>query len=115
MATRKSTWRGRLGLLLGLLAYFSLVYWLFPRLGIGCVFRDVLGFPCPGCGMSRAFLALLRLDVVAAFRYNPLIFGMPYVFVYLFFDLKPERLHRRILLGIGVLALIHWTYVLFQH
>lgn len=102
-----------LALLLG--GYFGLVFWLFPRLGITCVFQHLFHVPCPGCGMTRAAFALLRLDFAAAWGYNPLIFAMPYLLVYLFFDLRPARLHRRILLGIGVAALIHWAFVLWQH
>lgn len=109
----KITQRVLLALLL--LGYFSLVLWLFPRLGIHCVFLSCFGIPCPGCGMTRAAFSLLRLDLAAAWRYNPLIFAMPYVLAYLFFDLRPPRVHRRILLAIGVAALIHWAFVLLQH
>ena len=111
----KNKWVRRLCLLGGLVAYFALVFWAFPRLGLRCVFLDFLGFPCPGCGMTRAFFSLLRLDIAAAWRYHPLVFAMPYVVAYLFFDLKPARVHRYILAAVGVAALIHWAFVLVQH
>lgn len=37
-----------------------------------CPFHSLLGIPCPGCGMTRAFLALLRGDVRKAFYWHPL-------------------------------------------
>lgn len=40
--------------------------------GTICLFHIITGFDCPGCGMTRAFHAMLQLDVVRAFRYNPL-------------------------------------------
>ena len=44
------------------------VAWLaLYLLDIGCVFRLMTGIPCPGCGMTRAWLAALRLDFSAAF------------------------------------------------
>ena len=47
-------------------------------MGIPCVLHEVTGLECPGCGISRAILALARLDFAAAFDYNavwPLIIG----------------------------------------
>ena len=41
-------------------------------LGIPCLFHRITGWQCPGCGNSRAALALLRLDLGAALGYNPL-------------------------------------------
>jgi hypothetical protein len=38
----------------------------------GCLFRTVTGIPCPGCGMTHAFLAAFRLDFADAFRWHPL-------------------------------------------
>lgn len=41
--------------------------WLRP-----CAFRSLTGIPCPTCGTTRAALALLNLDLAAAFAVNPL-------------------------------------------
>ena len=41
--------------------------------GIPCVFHVVTGLYCPGCGISRMFLALLRFDFAAAAQYNLLV------------------------------------------
>ena len=37
-----------------------------------CVFKVAVGAPCPGCGLTRATLALLQLDFGEAFRLHPL-------------------------------------------
>jgi hypothetical protein len=37
-----------------------------------CLFKRVLGLPCPGCGLTRAYLSLLRFDLGNAFFYHPL-------------------------------------------
>lgn len=44
--------------------------------GIPCVFHLVTGLQCPGCGVSRMCLALLRLDFPAAWQANPAILAM---------------------------------------
>ena len=54
----------------------GILYFVFISLtdmGIPCVFRLVTGLQCPGCGISRMLAALIRLDFVSAFRYNPVI------------------------------------------
>lgn len=38
------------------------------------MFHLVTGLQCPGCGVSRMCLALLRLDFPGAFAANPAIF-----------------------------------------
>jgi hypothetical protein len=58
------------------------VFYILGRRGIGipCLFRSVTGWLCPGCGNSRAALALLRLDFSGALEYNMLF---PLEFAYL--------------------------------
>lgn len=52
----------------GLLVITGLVFFLDR----GCVFYHLTGVPCPGCGITRAYLATMRLDFVTAFRMHPL-------------------------------------------
>lgn len=100
--------RRKLLLLVFLLVYFALAYTLLNYANITCVFQALSGIPCPGCGMTRAAKSLMRLDFASAWGYNPLIFAMPYVFLYLFCDWK-AKIHKCLLLMIGILALINWV------
>lgn len=38
-----------------------------------CGFANLTGWPCPGCGMTRALQALMRGDLAAAHRQHPLV------------------------------------------
>ena len=38
--------------------------------GVGCVWRFLFHYPCPGCGITRACVALVHGDFKAAFEYN---------------------------------------------
>ncbi len=65
-----------LGKKVALVLAAGLTYYAFVRLtgwGIPCVFYLASGKYCPGCGVSRMCVALLRLDFEAAFRANMLI------------------------------------------
>lgn len=106
--------RQRILLALLFLVYFTIVYLVMWQTGISCVFLHFLGIPCPGCGMTRALCALLRLDFVGALKYNPLIFCMPYVFAYIFLDFKNRKVHNIIIKVIGILALVNWICNIFK-
>lgn len=64
--------------------------------------------------MTRALLALLKSDFYSAIKYNILIFFMPYVFLYVFFDLK-HGIHNKIMIGIALLAVINWVLKLITY
>lgn len=42
-------------------------------LGIPCLFHLVTGLKCPGCGVTRMLMSILRLDLSAAFSYNAVL------------------------------------------
>ena len=46
----------------------------FTGIGIPCPIHEVLHLNCPGCGISRMFIAIFELNFYQAFRYNPLLF-----------------------------------------
>jgi len=50
-----------------------------------CIWRTLFGFSCPGCGLTTAFIYLLRLDFGAAFRSNNLIIIVLPASLYYFF------------------------------
>ena len=97
----------KIWLLLLLIVYFSIAYALMNYYGIPCVFIRLFGIPCPGCGMTRALFSVLRFDFIQALKYNVVIFFMPYVFLYLFFDFK-HKVHKYLLGLIAIVALINW-------
>ncbi len=43
---------------------------LVSKISPGCAFRRYTGISCPGCGGTRAAVALLQGDIVGAVRYN---------------------------------------------
>ncbi len=43
---------------------------------IPCIFHSVTDVPCPGCGMTRACLALTHAHFAEAWRYHPFSFAI---------------------------------------
>lgn len=66
--------------------YIAIVF-VFSKAGYSCVFRELFGIQCPGCGMTRAYISLLKFDVLSAFRYHPMFWSMPLLYAYILFDL----------------------------
>jgi len=63
---------------LGLVAVVALIiayYMLGPESGVypRCLFRQLTGLECPGCGSQRAIHALLHGQVAEAWSYNALL------------------------------------------
>ena len=88
VCVRKPT---RLGLKLLLFGLFAAVLALWYWLKLPCVIRYFTGIPCPGCGMSRAWLQVFRLDLAQAVHYHPMFWIVPILAVYILYDGKPIR------------------------
>ena len=90
---------------------------LFASSGIGCVFRKFLHFPCPGCGMTRAWLSFLQLDFASAFSYHPMFWSLPLLYLYLLYDgslFQKKWLDRGILILIAIGFLLFWLFSLLK-
>ncbi len=58
-------------------------YFLSSKFGfsIPCVFHEITGFYCPGCGVTRMIFSIIKLDFYQAFRYNPLLFILSILYI----------------------------------
>ena len=54
------------------LAY--LIFTLITGIGIPCIFSKITGLKCPGCGISRMLVSIVKLDFASAFKYNAFLF-----------------------------------------
>ncbi len=108
-------------LAVALLLVFGSIYYaldpsqsgFFPR----CVFHELTGYKCPGCGTQRAVHALLHGDVAAALRYNAiLLIAVPWIVLCLYAESQRtrnprlyDRLNAPLLIWLFlVLVLIWW-------
>lgn len=84
---------GIAGLIYALIDLFFSVdlYALTPFAHMKCGFRQLTGLYCPGCGGTRAILALARGRVLSSFYYHPL----PLYFVILYGNFAVRYLFRK--------------------
>lgn len=92
-------------------AAVALLYGVLFCLGITCPIKFFTGVSCAGCGMTRAWLSLLRLDVKRAFTYHPLFWTLPLVALILLFRNKiPKKVFKVLLFTVGSLSVIVYIY-----
>lgn len=86
-------------------------YAVLNLIGITCPIKFATGISCPGCGMTRAWLAVLRLDFATAFYYHPL-FMLPPIAVILFLSKAKIncKLYKLLILTICASFVITYAY-----
>ena len=86
----------------GLLAVAMVVgfYCVLFLLGITCPIKFVTGVSCMGCGMTRAWLSVFRLDLHSAVAFHPLFWTVPVAAAAFWLRRRYKRL------GNGILAVI---------
>ena len=89
---------------LPLVIVIGLIMFVYTR--IGCPFRLFLGICCPGCGMTRALMALLCFDFLGAFSYNPCVYILPIGLVIFLCRRKIPKTTFNVLMGIGIFLFI---------
>ena len=57
------------------------LYVILESFGVTCPIKYITGISCAGCGMSRAWRALLHFNIHEAFMYHPLFFLPPVVVI----------------------------------
>lgn len=83
---------------------------------IPCVSRYLFGVSCPGCGMTRAFFSVLRLDFKQAFYYHPLFPAVPLVGLMVIFRKKiPKWLFwTLVVLTLAAYLFVFWYRLVYS-
>ena len=77
-----------------------LILVLLYFLKIPCLFRFFTGYPCPSCGMTRAFLSLLKLDFTSSFMFHPLLMpALIATFIAIHVDIKVLKFNKKFCLA----------------
>lgn len=82
--------------------------------GTFCLFKNLTGAPCPGCGLGRAWLAMAALRPAAALAWHPLFWLVVPVAVVLVFRRYEffAAWYRSSLLWLAIIASFLLTWVM---
>ena len=64
------------------------LYVILESFGVTCPIKYITGISCAGCGMSRAWIALMHFNIHEAFMYHPLFFLPPVVVIVMLLESK---------------------------
>lgn len=64
-----------------LFIFVNIIHWLEAH-QLPCLFKSITHFDCPGCGMQRSFILLMKKDFVASFFMYPAL--IPVILLFLF-------------------------------
>ena len=79
----------------------------------------ITGLPCPGCGMTRAFIRLLHLDFAGAWQMHPFV----YLYAFLFCGSEYEDIYWefliqkawKILAMLGILMILFYIWRMLRY
>lgn len=90
------------------LLFGGFIIWNSYYLGYSlCLINNILHIPCPGCGLTRAFICIVSADIKGAFYYNalslPLFAAFIFSGVWMTYDFikKDDSFNRTMHQGIG--------------
>lgn len=72
-----------------------------------CLFINIFGLPCPACGMTRAYISLVHLDIKRAFYYHPLFWSVPLILL--------EYKNKKLIYILGIIFIIVWVIRMYLY
>ncbi len=97
---------------LAVLAGLLMGAWLMYLGDVECLWLQLWGVPCPGCGMTRALRELLQGHLLASLRLHPMLPAVPILGLYFLYDgqlFRSRWLNLSVLGGILLGFLLHWV------
>ena len=86
------------------------IFLYFINIPIPCLFHKITKLYCPGCGITRMFVSIIKLDIVSAFKYNQFVFILLVLYIILimfrFITKKDLRISKKIIYIIVICSVI---------
>lgn len=86
--------------------------------GYTCIFKILFHIDCPGCGLTRAFISLLKGDISGAIHYNNTVFFWVITIILFILDryIKPLKIKPFPVLFIitSIITIIRYILMIFN-
>lgn len=104
-----------------------LIFLFYNEIHVPCIVKTFLKIPCPSCGMTRAFNAIIRLNFKQALSYNmlsiPLFIMLMSIFILNFIDMILNKNYVKKITNIIIkyyyiliiLILINWIINIYKY
>lgn len=97
---------------------YYLLYIYFPVVIFRCVFHEITGLNCPGCGITRMIYSFFKLKFVEGIQYN-IFLGVTFPFIfyvigyecYLYLGGKKSNKAFNVICCVYVVMLVLWGFV----
>lgn len=73
---------------------------------IKCIIRTLIGIPCPGCGMTRAWIEAINFNFYEAFKFHPLFLLAPILIILIIIRGKESTDKYTKYIDISIVAII---------
>ena len=91
------------------------LYVILESFGVTCPIKYITGISCAGCGMSRAWIALLHFNIHEAFMYHPLFFLPPVVVIVMLLkskiNIKSYKIFMFTMAGAFVIVYVYRMFI----
>ncbi len=72
-----------------------------------CVYKNITGYPCPGCGMTRSTISLFAGRIIESFFFNPLAIVVNIMAIVAFFWMVADLAQNKARFDIFIRRKIH--------
>ncbi|MBS1563195.1 MAG: DUF2752 domain-containing protein [Bacteroidetes bacterium] len=100
-------------------AYQDFLHWLQANM-LACPSKKYLHLECPGCGLQRSVLLLLKGDLPASFRMYPAAIPLMALAVFLALHIKYQfrngaTVIKYLQAGIAIIIVVFYIYKIVNH
>lgn len=95
------------------------IHWLEHHL-LSCPIKQLSGIDCPGCGLQRSIVSLIKGDLISSFKFYPATIPIMALFLFTLIHLKYDFKNgaffiKMLYIAVTLIIVISYTYKIFTN